>query len=424
MKLINQLYIIILNMIIDKNIYERHFNYFKFTNFIKSISNTLLSSAITYSILSPLYVISILKQLSVPAHKHIYNDPNIKPFPPERQLSFKEKVVGLLGRKEKKEKITFDKDKPDESRPIRKEGEVSQVNESNKGISQVKRRIRDKIDYPITLRERVNKELVQSSGVQEGGHPYRAPIFEKYTEMLRVLNRQGVLSYWKGLMYRVGFMFSPSYIMLGINNYLTELSKVNNYSVHSYQSIYFIYSCIEFVIHPFYLIESRYILQNRLPHFRVYNSLFKLFNRSSTDLYQGALSHFPKNFLLFSVVLLMENLRLTYSFPLYISLLTGFTVIYPVNTVIRRLCCQSLYDAGMIPIRYINLLHGMSLIYREEGIRKGLYKGYIPYIIGMYLLFKYYDFFTGPINSMTRKVKVNIDDSLMDEKRRLNYYSK
>jgi len=409
-------------MIIDNSIYERHINYYKFTQFIKSISNTLLSSLITHSILSPLYVISILKQLSVPAHKDIYNDPNIKPFPIERRLSYKDKIVGMLSRSnERKEQIDYDKGKnPNQTQSST---EIKEINEKNKDISHIKRRIRDKIDHPITLRERVNKELVQLSGVQEGGHPYRAPIFEKYSEMLKVLNKQGVLSFWKGLIYRLGFIFTPPFVMLGINNYIKELDTSMNYSIYNYKLIYLIYSSIEFIIHPFYLIESRYILQNRLPHFRVYNSIFKLFNRSSTDIYQGALSHFPKNFILFSVFFATERLRFTYSFPSYISFLTALTAIYPINTAIRRLCCQSLYDAGMIPIRYINLLHAMSLIYREEGIRKGLYKGYVPYILGMYLLFNYYDFLLDPINKMTKKMKVSIDESLMDEKRKLNYYS-
>lgn len=57
------------------------------------------------------------------------------------------------------------------------------------------------------------------------------------------------------------------------------------------------------------------------------------------------------------------------------SLLCGSMLSYPFVTIQRRLQCQST-EIGMIPLRYSGVLHGLKLIYLEEGI-KGLYRGYL-----------------------------------------------
>lgn len=56
------------------------------------------------------------------------------------------------------------------------------------------------------------------------------------------------------------------------------------------------------------------------------------------------------------------------------SVTAGSVLSYPFMTIQRRLHCQS-KEIGMIPPRYSGVLHGLKLIYNEEGI-KGMYRGY------------------------------------------------
>jgi len=62
------------------------------------------------------------------------------------------------------------------------------------------------------------------------------------------------------------------------------------------------------------------------------------------------------------------------------------TLAYPILTAQRRLECQSAQSPGMIPMRYIGLLHCIGLTKREEGI-KGLYRGYFAYILAVSAFF-------------------------------------
>lgn len=39
----------------------------------------------------------------------------------------------------------------------------------------------------------------------------------------------------------------------------------------------------------------------------------------------------------------------------------------------------------MLPLRYLGLIHGLGLIFREEGV-KGLYRGYVAYLLSMSLV--------------------------------------
>ena len=55
---------------------------------------------------------------------------------------------------------------------------------------------------------------------------------------------------------------------------------------------------------------------------------------------------------------------------------------YPLLTVQRRLECQSTVRAGMLPLRYLGVIHGLGLTWREEGLH-GLYRGYLAYLLAM-----------------------------------------
>ena len=62
----------------NEEILDNQKKYFSaYLNFIYN-SGMYKSGIIVYTLLSPLYVMSILKQISIPAHKDIYDDPFIK----------------------------------------------------------------------------------------------------------------------------------------------------------------------------------------------------------------------------------------------------------------------------------------------------------------------------------------------------------
>lgn len=134
------------------------------------------------------------------------------------------------------------------------------------------------------------------------------------------------------------------------------------------------------ILHPFHYAESRMILNNRLPNFGAYKSLFTLAlnSRDPSQLIRGLSVHIPVNFLL-----AFTGYNYFTSTNIYTYLFTQLTfssIAYPLLTVQRRLECQSVKNAGMIPMRYIGPLHALGLTLREEGL-KGLYRGYLAYLV-------------------------------------------
>jgi len=55
---------------------------------------------------------------------------------------------------------------------------------------------------------------------------------------------------------------------------------------------------------------------------------------------------------------------------------------YPILTIQRRLECQTTARAGMLPLRYMGIVHCLGLMWREEGV-KGLYRGYLAYLVAV-----------------------------------------
>lgn len=53
----------------------------------------------------------------------------------------------------------------------------------------------------------------------------------------------------------------------------------------------------------------------------------------------------------------------------------GYSLVYPLSTVQRRLEVQS-SDHSMLPRRYIGVRYALSRIYNEEGLFRGLYRGF------------------------------------------------
>lgn len=51
-------------------------------------------------------------------------------------------------------------------------------------------------------------------------------------------------------------------------------------------------------LHPFHVMEARYILNNRIPSFQSYKSAFTLFTQSGLQMFNGITMHLPRSFML------------------------------------------------------------------------------------------------------------------------------
>jgi hypothetical protein len=231
----------------------------------------------------------------------------------------------------------------------------------------------------LTLRENRNYELIKSAGTIDGQKPYRAPIYDNYIQTIKGLYNQGILGFYKGNGWRLmGYMCTYRFKIL-LEWFLRE--RANIFEVSYFLRTLVVLSIGDIFLHPCFLIESRYILQNRIPQFQIYPNLNKFRIRSIGDIYNNCLSHIPKNFLF------LTGYYSSYFFPgvlLYNphnAILFGTAFSYPILTAMRRLVCQSMSMPGLLPMRYLNLPHALAVIRGEEGFFRGLYKGFLSYFI-------------------------------------------
>ena len=144
---------------------------------------------------------------------------------------------------------------------------------------------------------------------------------------------------------------------------------------------------IDYLFNPILFMQSRFILQNRIANFSIYQSIphfMRKFGRNPRVTMAGANVHLPKNIILSigGADILPGRPQESYM----LSNLIGSTLSYPLLTVMRRLHCQTLDTPGMIPIRYTGVFHALKLIKYEEGF-KGLYGGFLAYILVVIIFF-------------------------------------
>ena len=135
-------------------IYKRNIRYYE--NKINSLKFNYYSfgAGISIILFSPLYVISVLKQLSVIAHKDIYKDPNIKSFP---QLEKKSKLNSIIN--STIESIPFFSSKKSQGKEILNVKKNLTEKNDGKEIILKKEKI-NRYDNPITIRDKINKNLI------------------------------------------------------------------------------------------------------------------------------------------------------------------------------------------------------------------------------------------------------------------------
>jgi hypothetical protein len=306
-------------------IMRKYIIYYKKLKDFKLYNFYLYYTGLVSIVTGPFYTIAISRQLSVAAHKEIYGD-------------YKS---------------------PSDSKEL--------MNVKNE----------------LTLREARNYELIKSAGMIDGQKPYRAPIYDNYIQTIKGLYNQGMLGFYKGNGWRLlAYMTSYRFRIL-LDWFLKERYDYFNSSYLLKNII--IYSVADVFLHPSFLIESRYILQNRLPQFQIYPNFNKFRIRSSHEIYNNCLGHIPKNIVFFLGCYTSSFFPWVLAQNFHNSMLFGATASYPILTAMRRLSCQSMKLPGLLPHRYLNLLHALALIRSEEGIMKGLYKGYWSYMIGLFI---------------------------------------
>lgn len=126
---------------------------------------------------------------------------------------------------------------------------------------------------------------------------------------------------------------------------------------------------VDIASQPFRNVQTRFILQNRIPEFATYKSMVNCLSKMTMkEAFQGYTAIFPSA--------LITTGFLTFQGPgfnPYIILL-AYLATYPISTAQRRLEAQSTHHT-MLPRRYLTLGHALLTIYREEGILGGLYRG-------------------------------------------------
>lgn len=329
----------------------RYKNYFKRLKQVQEHYFFVIESSIASLLLSPLYVISLSRQLSVPAHKGIYGD-----FDPAVKSS------GRL---------------------------LSGINIFKRLTNQYTGTELTVPKTDLTLREKRNTDLIKSSGMPSGQKPYRAPIYDSYWDTVKALNKQGILGFYKGNAYRLVYLSGILRFKITLDWVLLEREYLQAHLGNFLRDIITL-TLAEMAFHPCLVIETRYTLQNRLPQFRAYDSIMKIRSRSFHELFNGILIHLPKNILFFSSLYSVQFLSNVYRpIPWEISFLFSLSVVYPLMTCLRRIVCQTTQIPGMIPLRYLNLLHALVLIKKEEGIVRGWYKGFSAYLLACALFLIY-----------------------------------
>jgi hypothetical protein len=316
---------------------KRYINYYKKSKDVRLCYKMAFQNLLCSIVIAPFQTISISRQLSVTPHKNLYGD-YVDP---------------------------------------KKSTELT------------------KISSEVTLRESRNYELIKTSGVIEGQKPYRAPIYDNYIQTIKGLYRQGILGFYKGNFWRIWTFSISQRGKITLEWFLRE--RYDFFSNSHFLRDWICLTIADFATHFGFVTENRYILQNRLPQFQIYKNFFKLQLRNYHEITRGITGHIPKNFFYLIGFYIYYNMPSTGNYM--IAVLCGNILSYPIMTGFRRIVCESSSTPGLLPLRYLNLLHAVFLIRREEGLFRGLYKGFFMHVlatllwIGLVPTGAYYNFY-------------------------------
>jgi len=114
----------------------------------------------------------------------------------------------------------------------------------------------------------------------------------------------------------------------------TGINRVQN-SLVRFFATWGLMTGIDILAHPLYNAQTRFILQNRIPKFSTYRSMYFMFTKVGfKECYQGAALHAPINLLYTSMLTLPGSVDPEKRF--YIQL-AALVLGYPLMTIQRRL---------------------------------------------------------------------------------------
>ncbi|KAM3139475.1 hypothetical protein pb186bvf_008500 [Paramecium bursaria] len=200
----------------------------------------------------------------------------------------------------------------------------------------------------IQPHEKRKFELLLKSGMVGQNKPFTAPVYGSYHETIQGLAKQGILGFYKGNFlglvhlllngnFKLQFLSTLDYRMDSFWHYGSELSKA--------MIVLLICSAIDFTTNPIQLLQSRFIIQNRLPNFYIYKSSIRAVKKHLTnqkEFFRGGSGHLYKNLFVLLSQLPIGQIQQKYHHIYFF--LTSNIFAYPWITVIRRLQAQVHYS--------------------------------------------------------------------------------
>jgi hypothetical protein len=127
--------------------------------------------------------------------------------------------------------------------------------------------------------------------------PFRPPVYRTYFEAFQGIYKQGMSGFYKGNGIRCLHIFLFHRFNTDITLYteanLNEQMKIIKKIPFAQE---FLFSCgIDFLLHPLHVAEARFIMQNRMSNFAVYQGIGDFFKKSYTEMFRGILYHIPRN---------------------------------------------------------------------------------------------------------------------------------
>ena len=130
------------------------------------------------------------------------------------------------------------------------------------------------------MTETVKPELMKQSGMVGLNKPFRAPVYRTYWECIRGLHNQGILGFYKGNGLRMCHLYLFAYCQAKIyNEYLDGEDAMNR--DRSWSKSVLTGILISLFLHPLHQTEARFVLQNRIPNFNSYKSIFQLYREGT-----------------------------------------------------------------------------------------------------------------------------------------------
>ncbi len=207
-------------------------------------------------------------------------------------------------------------------------------------------------------------------------------MYLNYAETIRGLVKQEVQGFYKGNWIGIIYEGCRTLAKVSLINPVFYSDNIRQKETNLGSKIFVVFafsSLCDIIIQPFHVMQSRFILQNRLPGFFTYRSIWQYLRQNvhnASGMFVGWRATIPTN-ALFSLATGYASVQ-SDTWKIVSSFSLSHFLLYPVWTAQRRLECQ-IKTAGMIPIRYKNLTHAVRLILQEEGV-KGLYRGGLAYI--------------------------------------------